>query len=270
MPSNSSHEFSKDLKRLALEMVHRAGSSHIGGNLSMADIVAVLYNDILSIDPLEPNSPNRDRLIVSKGHAAAILYAALAKRGFFDASELETFCCDGARLGGHVTKSSLSGVEFSAGALGHGLPVGIGMAMAARKLNRSFRTFVIMSDGECDEGSVWEGALFAGHHRLSSLTAIVDYNKIQSFGTVANVLDLEPLNEKWAAFGWDVHEIDGHDHHALKTAFRPTKDNASKPRVVIAHTTKGKGVDFMEDRLEWHYKSPDKKQLEAAIRQIES
>ena len=266
----TSQEFGVELKRLALEMVHRARSSHIGGNLSMADIIAVLFTDILNVNPSQPTAPWRDRLIISKGHASAILYGALASKGFFDASELETFCRDGSRLGGHVTKTDLAGVEFSTGALGHGLPVGIGMAMAARKLNQSFHTFIVMSDGECDEGSVWEAALFAGHHDLSNLTAIIDYNKIQSFGTVKDVLNLEPLADKWRAFGWHVHEIDGHNHDALRTALKPLQNKTTQPRAVIAHTVKGKGVDFMEDRLEWHYKSPDYKQLTSAIRQIES
>ena len=174
MTNESSQEFVVGLKKLALEMVNRAQSSHIGGNLSMADIVAVLFSDILNIDRKHPLAPLRDRLIVSKGHAAAILYAALAKKGFFDISELETFCRDGSRLGGHVTKSNLSGVEFSTGSLGHGLPFGVGKALAAKARNETWRSFVLLSDGEMDEGSNWEALMFAAHQKLTNLTAIID------------------------------------------------------------------------------------------------
>jgi transketolase len=233
----------------------------------MADILAVLYGGVLRVKPDEPAWQRRDRLIVSKGHAAAAVYAALAERGFFPRQLLETYCQDGSTLTGHISHR-VPGVEFSTGSLGHGLSLACGIALAGRQ-GDGFRAFVILSDGECDEGSVWEAALFASHHRLDNLAAIIDYNKIQSFGRVDEVLALEPFAAKWRAFGWTVAEIDGHDHDALRATLEAAPAEEGRPTAIIAHTVKGKGVSFMEDRLAWHYKSPSEEQLDEALRELE-
>lgn len=266
----ASRELARVLRIRALEMVHRGRSSHIASSLSMADLLAALYANVLRVDPERPDWPERDRLIVSKGHAAAILYAALAERGFFPRDWLDDYGGDGSRLGGHVTHRGVPGVEASTGSLGHGLPIGCGLALGAKQDGGPpSRTFVLLSDGELDEGSNWEAILFAPHHRLDNLVAIVDFNKIQSFGTVEEVLGLDPLAEKWRAFGWAVREIDGHDHEAIQQAFADVPFEEGRPSVIVAHTVKGSGVSFMEDQLLWHYRPPDDEQLDAAIRELE-
>jgi transketolase len=249
-------------------MVHQANASHIASCLSMADLLAVLYGKVLSVDPADPAWPDRDRFVLSKGHAAAILYAVLAESGFFPVADLNRYCHDGSPLTGHVSHH-VPGVEVSTGSLGHGLPIGCGMALAGKRESRPYRVFVLLSDGELDEGSNWEAILFAGHHRLDNLVAIVDYNKIQSLGSVKEVLDLDPLAEKWRAFHWAVREINGHDLGEIAAALSTVPLVAGKPSVVIAHTVKGKGVSFMEDRLAWHYKSPNPDQLGRALRELE-
>ncbi|HEU0293431.1 MAG TPA: transketolase [Anaerolineales bacterium] len=268
MSDMDTRPLAKAIRAHALRMVYLAGSSHIGSCLSIADLLAVLYGRILRLDPGNPNWAERDRFILSKGHAAAIYYAVLAERGFFPKTWLDNFGQDGAQLGGHVTSHGVPGVELSTGALGHGLSVGCGMALAGKRENRPYRIFVILSDGELDEGSNWESILFAPHHQLDNLVAIVDYNKIQSFGTVSEVLNLNSLNDKWQAFGWSVHEVDGHDHIGIAQILENLPVRTGKPNVVIAHTIKGKGVSFMEDRLEWHYKSPDREQLDLALSEL--
>jgi transketolase len=250
-------------------MVHRANASHVGSCLSAADILAVLYGSVLRVRPDEPGWPQRDRLLISKGHAAAAVYAALAESGFFPTSWLDTYCADGTRLAGHVSHYGVPGVEVSSGSLGHGLSWGCGMALAGKLDGSPHRTFVLLSDGECDEGSIWEAALFAPHHGLDNLVAIVDYNNIQSFGTVHEVLDLEPFAQKWCAFGWSVVEVDGHDHAGLLSVLGAIPEQQGKPTAVLAHTVKGKGVSFMENDLLWHYRSPDDQRLEAALRELE-
>lgn len=260
-------EFSARIRAHALRMVNSASAAHIGSSLSIADILSVLYTQVLRVDPARPDWTERDRLIVSKGHATSILYAALAERGFFPLEWLADYCKDKSKLLGHVSHH-VPGVEVSTGSLGHGLPIACGMALAAKRDGQSNRTFVILSDGELDEGSCWEAILFAGHNRLSNLTAIVDYNKIQSFGTVKDVLDLDPLAAKWDAFHWNTVEIDGHDFAQLQDALSSVPLKADRPTVIIAHTIKGKGVSFMEDRLEWHYKSPNPAQLEQALKEL--
>jgi transketolase len=259
----------KRLRAHALRMTHRARASHIGSCLSMADILAVLYGAVLNIDPVRPRWPERDRLVVSKGHAAAIVYAALAERGFLPTEELDTYSADGSRLAGHVTMT-VPGVELSTGSLGHGLPVAAGMALAAQRSSAVWRTFCILSDGELDEGSNWEAIQFAQHFCLERLIAIVDYNKIQSFGTVAEVSELYPLADKFRAFNWGVHELDGHDHKALELALQGPPPQPGRPTAIVAHTIKGKGVSIMENRLAWHYNSPDMAQLESALAQLEA
>lgn len=257
------------IRASVLRMSHAARGSHVGSSLSMADLLAVLYGGILRVDPTRPTWPDRDRFLLSKGHGAAAIYAALAGRGFFGQDWLETYCRDGSRLGGHVNHDGVPGVEVSTGSLGHGLPIGCGMALAARWDRRPSRVFVLLSDGECDEGSTWEAVLFAAHHRLENLIAIVDYNKIQSLGAVAEVLDLEPLGEKWRAFGWGVKEIDGHDLRQIESVLSTLPFQASRPSCLIAHTVKGKGVSFMEHQLAWHYRSPDDELLDRALGELE-
>lgn len=248
-------------------MVHAANSSHIGSCLSIAEILAVLYTRVLRIDPRDPGDPGRDRFILSKGHAAAILYAALAERGYFPLQDLGGYCRDGSALTGHVSHG-VCGVEVSTGSLGHGLSLAIGMAIAAARDRRDCRVWCLLSDGECDEGSIWEGVLFAPHHKIDNLVAIVDYNKIQSFGRVSDVLELDPLAEKWRAFGWHAIELDGHDCDALEQACAAVPAMPGRPTVIIAHTVKGRGVSFMENKLEWHYKSPSDEQLEQALLEV--
>jgi transketolase len=223
----------------------------------------------LLLDPARPDWPDRDRLIISKGHAAAIVYAALAELGFLPIQELDSYATDGGRLAGHVSKT-VPGVEISSGSLGHGLPVAAGMALAALRVGATWRAFCILSDGELDEGSNWEAVQFAQHFGLSNLVAIVDYNKIQSFGSVSEVSDLHPLAEKFRAFNWGVRELDGHDHVALRAALSGPPPVADRPTAIVAHTIKGKGVSFMEGQLAWHYKNPDAAQLETALAEIEA
>jgi transketolase len=232
----------------------------------MADILAVLYGGWLRVEPGRPDDPSRDRFILSKGHACTALYAALALRDFFPLDWLDGYAEDGSLLMSHVSHH-VPGVEFSTGSLGHGLPFGVGKALAARIQGAAWRTVVLLSDGELDEGSNWEALLFAGHHRLDALTAVVDYNRIQSLGRVEETLALEPLDAKLLAFGWDVVAVDGHDVEALHAALEAPRDG--RPRALLAYTVKGKGVSFMEDRLEWHYRSPDAAQLAAALTELE-
>jgi transketolase len=262
-------ELATKIRRHVLQMVHRSQASHVGSALSIAEIVAVLYGGVLRVDGAHPDWPERDRFILSKGHGCAAVYAALAERGFFSTELLTTFYQDGAPLAGHITHAGVPGVELSTGSLGHGLAVACGMALAGKRDGETYRVFTLLSDGECDEGSVWESALFAPHHRLDNLVVIVDYNKIQSLGTVKEVLDLEPLAAKWRAFGWAATEIDGHDVTALERALTTVPLTGGRPTCVIAHTVKGKGVAFMEDRLLWHYRSPSKQELADALAELE-
>jgi transketolase len=236
----------------------------------MIDVLAVLYSGILRVDPSRPDWPDRDRFLLSKGHAAAAAYAVLAERGFFPVRWLETYCEDGTRLAGHITHHGVPGVDASTGSLGHGLSIGCGMALAGHREGRPYRVFVALSDGECDEGSTWEAALFAPHHGLDNLVAIVDYNKIQSFGTVKDVLDLEPLADKWKAFRWAVREIDGHDLGQIEDALARVPAVPGRPTAIIAHTVKGKGVSFMENQLAWHYRSPSAGELAQALAELEA
>jgi transketolase len=263
---NTKH-FADQIRINALQMVTQAKASHIGGALSITDILAVLYGEVLKVDPREPKLAVRDRFILSKGHCCVAVYAALALRGFIEMEELKSYAQNGSRLMSHISHK-VPGVEFSTGSLGHGLPFGVGKAIAGKRLGAPWRTFVLLSDGELDEGSNWEAMMFAAHHGLDKLVGIIDYNKLQSLDTNENTLRLEPLAEKFAAFGWAVREIDGHDHTALQQALAALPWEAGKPNMLIAHTTKGKGVSFMENRVEWHYKSPSAAQLAQAIDEI--
>jgi len=248
-------------------MVHRASASHIGSALSMSDIAAVLFGNIMKFDAKRVKWEGRDRFILSKGHACAAVYAVLAALGFFEYSELDAFGADHSAFMTHISHK-VPGVEFSTGSLGHGLPFGVGKALAAKKQGNTWKTFVLLGDGELDEGSNWEAAMFASHHRLDNLIAIIDYNKLQSLDTVAHTLALEPLSSKFEAFGWSVKELNGHDHRILAEALFELPWENGKPSVLIAHTTKGKGVSFMENSVAWHYRSPTKEQLEAAFLEL--
>ena len=254
----------------ALHMSRRGGSSHIGSVFSMTDIIAVLYGEILCLNPDEPTWQERDRFILSKGHAGSGVYAALAEKGYFDVSVLDGHYQDGSILSGHISHKGVPGVELSTGSLGHGLSVGAGMAYAAKHDGLNHRVFVLLSDGECDEGSNWEAILFAAHHELSNLTVIVDYNKLQSLTTVHETLELEPLADKWRSFNWNVEECDGHDHIALKNAFGKTSSKTLRPSCIIAHTVKGKGVSFMENNVLWHYRSAQGDEFDAALKELET
>ena len=263
----SLESYATKIRAQAVRMVHRSRASHLGSCLSMADLLACLYWRTLHIDPANPRWDERDRFLLSKGHGAAILYATLAERGYFPVGELEQYCMAGSRLTGHAT-SGVPGVELSSGSLGHGLPVGCGLALANKRSGATMRTFVLLSDGEMDEGSNWEALLFAAHHKLDNLIAIVDYNKIQSFGRTAEVLNLEPLADKFRVFGWNAIEIDGHSMGQIAMTFDQLPTGQGKPVAVVAHTVKGKGVSFMEDQLVWHYKSPNEEQLVQALNEL--
>ncbi|MFG6486789.1 transketolase [Roseateles sp. BYS78W] len=268
---NSLHIDSQDLARRmriqALHMVHRAKASHIGSALSICDIVAVLYGQVLHLDPKQPTAAQRDRFILSKGHACVAVYAALAETGFFPTDDLLKYGQDHSVLMNHVSHK-VAGVEFSTGSLGHGLPFGTGKALAASRSKQTWRTFVLLSDGELGEGSNWEAMMFAAHHQLDNLVAIVDYNKLQSLTTVDKTLRIEPLADKARAFGWSVREVEGHDHTGLTALLGGAPWERGKPSFLIAHTTKGKGVSFMENSVDWHYKSPSHDQLAQALEEL--
>lgn len=261
-------ELARAIRVECLRMIHRARSSHIGSCLSMADIMAVLYGCVLRVHPADPGWADRDRLIVSKGHAAAAAYATLAEFGFISRDRLQEFGRDGTVLAGHVTHGGVPGVEVSTGSLGHGLPIGTGMALAAKRDATRWGVYVVLSDGELDEGSNWEAFMFAAHHKLDNLTAVIDYNGIQSLDLVENTLSLEPLRDKLEAFGWDVRDVDGHDVGGLRRALDRTRVVSGRPTAVIARTVKGKGVSFMEGEVLWHYRPPDDAQLSAALAEL--
>lgn len=256
------------IRRHTLQMVGRADASHVGGALSMTDALAVLYYHVLRVRPDDPQWPARDRFILSKGHCCSGLYSALALKGFFPVSELETYGNSDSRLMNHVSHV-VPGVEWSTGSLGHGLGLACGQALAGQRKKQAWRVFCILSDGELDEGSTWEAVLFAGHHRLSNLWAVVDANKIQSLGDTKDVLDLGSIRAKFEAFGWEAVDVDGHDVSALISTFaRPWGD---RPRCIVAHTVKGKGVAYMENKLEWHYRAPKTKELlDLALQQLDA
>jgi transketolase len=255
------------MRAQSLRMVHRARASHIGSALSICDIVAVLYGKVLRVDPHHPQWCNRDRFILSKGHACVAIYAALAETGFFSRDDLQSYGQDHSVLMNHISHK-VPGVEFSTGSLGHGLPFGVGKALAAKRRGEDWRTFVLLSDGELAEGSNWEALMFASHHGLDNLLAIVDYNKLQSLATVEKTLGIEPLAQKLLAFGSAVREVDGHDHAALTHALATAPWTPGKPSVLVCHTTKGKGVGFMENSVAWHYKSPSDEQLAQALAEL--
>jgi transketolase len=251
-----------------VRMIGAAGLGHVGGDLSVLDILTTLYFAVLRVDPQQPEWPDRDRLVLSKGHTAGALYTTLAAAGFFDAEELKTFAGPLSPLNGHPNRTKVPGVETNTGPLGHGLPVSVGMALAGRLAGSGRHVYVVLGDGELQEGSNWEAAMTAGHRRLSNLTAVVDRNRLQQGARTEATNTLDPLDAKWRAFGWDVVEVDGHDHSALFDAF--TAPRGERPTCVIANTTKGRGVSFMEDRVEWHHKVPSAEQIESAAAELAS
>jgi transketolase len=258
----------RELRQMVFRAICNGGGGHIPASLSIAEILVVLYQRILKLDPANPSWPQRDRFILSKGHAAVALYAALAQRGFFARGLLDSFGKDGTTLGGHPDMHKVPGVEASTGALGHGFPYALGIALAAKMGREDFRVFALLGDGECQEGSVWEAALFASQNKLDNLTAIIDHNKLQAMDRLDKIVSLSPLAEKWRAFGWEVRGIDGHDIPRLEETFRALPFSAGKPNLVIAHTVKGKGVSFMENVPIWHYRLPNEQEMRLACREL--
>ena len=264
--ASAAEELAKAARIDILKMTSFAKASHVGSALSVVDILSVLYSGVTNIRTDNISAIDRDVVILSKGHAASALYSVLALRGFFPKEFLDSYCGNGAKLGGHVTSSELAGVELSTGSLGHGLPYGLGIALSRKIGGDKGKVFVIMSDGECDEGTTWESALLANHHELTNLVVIIDRNRIQSLKDTEETLKLEPFQRKWENFGWNSIDVDGHDFSALSKAMIDENDG---PKVIIANTTKGRGVSFMENSVLWHYRSPNDEELSSAIAEIE-
>jgi transketolase len=250
------------IRRIILDESKRAHVGHIGSALSIADIIAALYSQVLNIP--DPDDPDRDRFVLSKGHAALALYAALALKGWIPAEQLSTYCGDNSLLGVH-TKHVLRGVDFSTGSLGHGLSIGAGAALAARLQGSRRRVFVLISDAECNEGSIWEAVMFAAHHHLSNLIAIVDLNGQQALGHTEQVLSLSPMSDRWKVFGWDTHDVDGHDVDSMSEVMASLDTTSGQPHAIIAHTTFGKGVPYMESQIKWHYWPMSDEEYQQAI-----
>jgi transketolase len=257
---------STHIRRQVLATINAAGLGHVGGDLSVTDILVTLFDAVLNIDPARPSWAQRDRFILSKGHCAAALYSVLAASGFFAAERLAHFAAPLSPLNGHPNRRKIPGVETNTGPLGHGLPVGVGCATAAQIGGQPWRTYVVLGDGELQEGSNWEAAMYAAQRGLGGLTAIVDRNRLQQGATTADTNELEPLADKWRAFGWETHEVDGHSHAELLTVLAAPP--GERPRAVIANTVKGKGVSFMENGVEWHHKVPSATQLAAAMKEL--
>lgn len=257
----------KNIRKKILKMIFVSQSSHIGTSLSIVDILVLLYFQIMKIDSKNPSDPLRDKFILSKAHGSTALYAILAEIGFFPLSYLDKYYVDDGILPGHLDKDSARGIEYSMGSLGHGLSVGVGMAIANKQTGNYGKIYVLLGDGECNEGSVWEAIMLASHLKLNNIIVVVDYNKIQSFGNTNEVINQEPIVDRWKSFGWDVFEVDGHNFIELYDAFQQSH---TKPKVIIAHTVKGKGVSFMENKLEWHYKSPNQEQYDLALDEIDN
>jgi transketolase len=265
---NLIEEKANKIRRRTLQMLSQARLGHTGGDLSVTDILAALYFGVLKMDPANPRDPNRDRLILSKGHCAGALYVTLAEAGFFPAEELDTFAQPLSRLNGHPNRVKVPGIETNTGPLGHGLPVAVGAALAGKLDGAAFRTFVITGDGELQEGSNWEAAMAAAHYGLDHLTVVVDRNGLQQGDATESTIRLEPLADKWSAFGWAVCEVDGHSVPQLLAAFERLPFVPGKPNLVIAHTRKGKGVSFIENRAGWHHRVPTEQELALALAEL--
>lgn len=259
-----------DIRKTTIDIVTRSKASHLGGSLSVVDILTALYFKIMNIDSININTNDRDKLILSKGHCCSALYSTLAHKGFIKIKGLERYCSDNGKMWGHATLNCILGVDATSGSLGHGLPIGLGMALANKIKKNENKVFVVLSDGECQEGTVWEAAMIASQLKLDNLIVIIDYNKLQAFGYVKDVVGLEPFSDKWSSFGWSVKNIDGNDIHEIVKSLEKIPFEKSKPSIIIANTIKGKGVSFMEDKLEWHYKCPNKEEQKIAIDELNS
>ena len=258
----------KEVRKEVLKMIYRTKSPHIGSCFSIVEILVALYFGVLNVSPNHTNMKKRDRFILSKGHACPALYATLSKKGFIAKEVLNKFAVEGGILEHHPTRNIQLGIEVSTGSLGHGLSIGVGMAIAAKYSNYMNKVFVLLSDGEMNEGSVWEAVMFASHRKLDNLVAVIDYNKMQALGKTEDILNLEPLGKKLNDFGWEVQEIDGHNSRELMQAFKNIPIRSKKPTAIIAHTILGKGVSFMQDKLRWHYDFPDKKEYKQALEEL--
>jgi len=265
---NQVKELANVIRKKVIEISHQANASHLGSALSCIDLLTVLYSQVLKIDKNNLFDENNDKFILSKGHAAAAIYTTLAYHGFFPIEKLVDFGNEGGKLAEHPGPFCVPGIEIATGSLGHGLPIGSGMALAGKIKNKNYQVYVLMSDGECNEGSVWEAALFAASKKLNNLNVIIDYNKWQATGRSNEVMALHPLKEKWQAFGWEAHEINGHDQEQILKILNAPRDN-TKPRVIVANTIKGKGVSFMEDDNNWHYRVPTAEEVKKAHDEID-
>lgn len=259
---------SVETRKRVLKLIHHAKTGHTGGALSSTDIMVSLYYKIMNIDPVNPQMEDRDRFILSKGHSVEPLWTILADLGFYPEDDLWTFSSFGSKLIGHPN-NKMPGVEMNTGSLGHGLSVGSGLALAAKKMNKSYRTFVLMGDGEQAEGSVWEAAMFAAHYKLDNLVAIIDRNRLQISGSTEDVMALDPLDEKWEAFGWEVVQVDGNNLDQLVSALDSSQVVTGKPKLILANTTKGKGVSFIENQADWHHHVPSDDQLAQALEELD-
>lgn len=259
-------KINQKIKKWIVHMTHYSRSSHVGSCLSIADMLYVLYFKVMNVDPRDPMKRDRDRFILSKGHGSAALYATLAEKGFFSKDLLEKFYIDGGVLPGHLDKDSVPGIEVSSGSLGHGLSIGVGMSIANRQEKNPGQVYVLLGDGECNEGSVWEAVMLAATLKLGNMTALVDFNKLQGFGRTNDVIDQTNMAERWRSFGWEAYDVDGHNIEELTSVLNLPHNG---PKAIIAHTVKGRGVSFMENRLEWHYKSPDAAQLTQAVDELD-
>jgi len=258
----------KKVRGKIIEMSHKTGAAHLGSALSCVDILVALYWDVLNIDPQNPKNPERDRFILSKGHAASALYATLAFRGFYPVEDLELYAKDGGLLAEHPLPESIPGLEVATGSLGHGLSIGAGMALASKIKKENYRVYVLISDGECNEGTTWEAALFASARRLDNLVVIIDYNKWQATGRSKEIMALEPLDRKWDSFGWNTHIGDGHNMDEMTHILKNIPDGSGRPVAIVAHTIKGKGVSFMEDDNNWHYRIPSRDEVIMALKEL--
>ena len=268
MSTQELQKLASELRFKIIRQSHLSHIPHLGSCLSCLDILTVLYSDILNVDPRNPENPDRDRFVLSKGHAAPALFQVLAQRGFFDASLMQTYNQNGSVFGEHPPAHGIPGIEAATGSLGHGLPIAVGLALAAKMKGQAYKTYALLSDGECNEGSIWEAAMMASSHKLENLVAIIDFNKWQATGRSEEILSINPLVDKWSSFGWSASELDGNDIPALLEKLKNVPDKSGKPIAIIAHTVKGKGVSFMEDDNNWHYRMPNEEEVEAARKEL--
>ena len=260
-------ELARQVRLIILDIIHKTRSPHIGSSLSTVEILVALYFNFLDVSAKNPIDENRDRFILSKGHACPALYAVLHKKGFISEDELSRFAVDEGLFEHHPNLDLKHGIETTTGSLGHGLSIGTGMALSSKIDSNKYKVYVLLSDGELNEGSTWESIMFAGHHKLNNVIAFIDYNKIQALGFTKNIINLAPLGKKWKDFNWHVQEVDGHDFTQIFKAL--SSMSASQPNSIILHTVKGKGVSFMENNLLWHYRAPDEKEYAQAKRELQ-